>query len=172
MDAERTVPTSSNFINAFQLIAMNNDLDLSGLFEEEDDNIQKTKLGSKNTISDTFKKIEAAANDLSLSIQRQNNKIKIHPGRSFARCSRSHSNLSAEVIEVAPAHCVVEICKSAGELSVYKEFCKSLSSLLTEKSSIASVAPDAADLSDESQETASSEEEVNGSKDPRGYSSS
>ncbi|KAK4777960.1 hypothetical protein SAY87_018147 [Trapa incisa] len=172
MDAERTVPTSSNFINAFQLIAMSNDLDLSGLFEEEDDNIQKTKLGSKNTISDTFKKIEAAANDLSLSIQRQNNKIKIHPGRSFARCSRSHSNLSAEVIEVAPAHCVVEICKSAGELSVYKEFCKSLSSLLTEKSSIASVAPDAADLSDESQETASSEEEVNGSKDPRGYSSS
>ncbi|KAK4764340.1 hypothetical protein SAY87_013778 [Trapa incisa] len=172
MDAERMMPRSSNFINAFQLIAMSNDLDLSGLFEEEDENKQKTKLGSKNTIGDTLKKIEAAANDLSLSIQRQNNKIKIHPTRKFTRCSRSHSNLSAEVIEVAPAHCVVEICKSAGELSVYKDFCKSLSSLLTDKSSIASVVRNAANLSNESQETASSEEEVNSSKDPRGYSSS
>lgn len=29
------VPKSSSFINAFQLIAMSNDLDLSGLFIEE-----------------------------------------------------------------------------------------------------------------------------------------
>lgn len=35
MDAERMMPKSSSFINAFQLIAMSNDLDLSGLFEEE-----------------------------------------------------------------------------------------------------------------------------------------
>lgn len=34
-DAEKLMPKSSNFINAFQLIATSNDLDLSGLFEEQ-----------------------------------------------------------------------------------------------------------------------------------------
>ncbi|CAN6552229.1 unnamed protein product [Malus baccata var. baccata] len=33
--AETKIPKSSSFINAFQLIAMSNDLDLSGLFEEQ-----------------------------------------------------------------------------------------------------------------------------------------
>lgn len=33
--AETEETTSPNFINAFQLIAMSNDLDLSGLFEGE-----------------------------------------------------------------------------------------------------------------------------------------
>lgn len=35
MNAKRMPLKSSNFINAFQLIVMSNDLDLSGLFEEE-----------------------------------------------------------------------------------------------------------------------------------------
>lgn len=34
-NAEKIMPRSSSFINAFQLIAMSHDLDLSGLFEEE-----------------------------------------------------------------------------------------------------------------------------------------
>ena len=32
---ETKIPKSSSFINAFQLIAMSQDLDLSGLFEEQ-----------------------------------------------------------------------------------------------------------------------------------------
>ncbi|OWM65893.1 hypothetical protein CDL15_Pgr015318 [Punica granatum] len=151
-ETERVMPKSSSFINAFQLIAMSDDLDLSGLFEEEDENKQKTKLGSKNTINDTFEKIEAAANDLSLSVQRLNNRITMHPAQNLTRCWPQSHNLSAEVIEVAPAHCVVEISKSAGELGVYKEFCKSLSSLLTEKSSIASPVPNLTEDSDHGQE--------------------
>ncbi|KAF8400377.1 hypothetical protein HHK36_013675 [Tetracentron sinense] len=102
---ETSIPKSPSFINAFQLIAMSNDLDLSGLFEEE--------ARSKHSINETIEKIEVAAKDVSLSVERMNN---------------------SKVIEVTPTHCVVEISKSAGELRVYKEFCKSLSSLLTEKS--------------------------------------
>lgn len=34
-EAETRVTNSSNFINAFQLIAMSHDLDLSGLFKEK-----------------------------------------------------------------------------------------------------------------------------------------
>ena len=33
--SETETPESSSFINAFQLIAMSHDLDLSGLFEEQ-----------------------------------------------------------------------------------------------------------------------------------------
>ncbi|PON97984.1 Calcium/calmodulin-dependent/calcium-dependent protein kinase [Trema orientale] len=127
---------SSSFINAFQLIAMSNDLDLSGLFEEEDDNKKKIRLGSKHAFHETIKKIEAAATDVNLSVERMNNfKMRMRPEKKktgITRCSRSYLELSAQVTAVTPTNCVVEISKSSGELGAYKEFCKSLSSLLTE----------------------------------------
>jgi serine/threonine protein kinase len=121
---------SSNFINAFQIIAMSSDLDLSGLFEEQDDKKYKTRIGSKNTAQETIKKIEAAATDVSLSVERiKHFKVKILPKEIRSRSS--YDLLSAEVIEVTPTNCVIEISKSAGELSLYMEFYQSLSSLLT-----------------------------------------
>ncbi|CAH8386386.1 unnamed protein product [Eruca vesicaria subsp. sativa] len=121
---------SSNFINAFQIIAMSSDLDLSGLLEEQDDKIYKTKIGSKNTAQETIKKIEAAATYASLSVERiKHFKVKIQPKEIKSRSS--FDLLSAEVIEVTPTNCVIEISKSAGELRLYMEFCQSLSSLLT-----------------------------------------
>ncbi|XP_013656868.1 CBL-interacting serine/threonine-protein kinase 21 isoform X1 [Brassica napus] len=124
---------SSNFINAFQIIAMSSDLDLSGLFEEQvkdDDKRYKTRIGSKNTAQETIKKIEAAAIDVSLSVERiKHFKVKIQPKEIRSRSS--YDLLSAEVIEVTPTNCVIEISKSAGELRLYMEFCQSLSSLLT-----------------------------------------
>ncbi|KAL1335333.1 hypothetical protein AAHE18_11G240900 [Arachis hypogaea] len=71
---ESKIPKSSSFINAFQLIAMSQDLDLSGLFEEEQDHKkQKTRFGSKHTINETTEKIEAAATDMRLSVEKINN---------------------------------------------------------------------------------------------------
>lgn len=132
--AERNAPASSSFINAFQLIAMSSDLDLSGLFEEQDDKRYRKRLGSKHTAQETIKKIEAAATGVSLSVERiKRYKMKIHPKEKPVRCSRSCGDLSAEVIEVTPTNCVIEISKSAGELPNYMEFCQSLSSLLTEE---------------------------------------
>lgn len=37
---------------------------------------------------------------------------------------------------MAPTHCVIEISNSDGELELYREFCKSLSSMLTEESGV------------------------------------
>ncbi|KAJ4953911.1 hypothetical protein NE237_030743 [Protea cynaroides] len=128
---ESRIPKSSSFINAFQLIAMSSDLDLSGLFEEQDEDKQRTRIGSKHSIHETIEKIEVAAKDVSLSVERMNtSKVKVHQKQNLTRSSRSYFNLSAEVIEVTPTHCVIEISKSAGELRVYNEFCKSLSNLL------------------------------------------
>ncbi|KAH8481994.1 hypothetical protein H0E87_029453 [Populus deltoides] len=135
--SETETPKSSSFINAFQLIAMSHDLDLSGLFEEQEDRKQKTRLGSKHTVNETIRKIEAAAMDVSLSVERMNNfKMKMHQKPNMKRYTRSYYDLSAEVIEVAPMNCVVEISKSVGETRLYKEFCKSLSSLLTKISDV------------------------------------
>ncbi|XAR66675.1 Non-specific serine/threonine protein kinase [Bertholletia excelsa] len=138
-ESETTTP-HTHFINAFQLIAMSHDLDLSGLFELDNEK-QKTTFGSKHTMDETIEKIEAAAKDVSLSVEKMNNsKMKIHPKQKIKRCSRSCLNLSAEVIAVAPTHCVIEISKSAGELGLYTEFCKSLSSMLREETSRSPVA--------------------------------
>ncbi|CAA7407366.1 unnamed protein product [Spirodela intermedia] len=118
---------SPSFINAFQLIAMSNHLDLSGLFEE-----QKTKLGSRHSMTETIEKIEVAAKDASLSVERTNSsKVKLHAPQKLTR-SISQIIVSAEVIEVTPTHCMIEISRSSstGEIRSYKEFCRSLSSIL------------------------------------------
>ncbi|XP_057500155.1 CBL-interacting serine/threonine-protein kinase 21-like isoform X2 [Actinidia eriantha] len=174
---EKKIPHTPSFINAFQLIAMSHDLDLSGLFEEQDNEKQKTTLGSKHTINETIEKIEAAAKDVSLSVERMNkSKVKIHPNQKMTRCSRSCFNLSAEVIEVAPTHCVVEISKSVGELEPYTEFCKSLSSMLSEESGVPFETQSPKAGTDSSKSIQQSESIVqNDDKDPkdlRGYSSS
>ncbi|XVE80026.1 hypothetical protein DITRI_Ditri14bG0105700 [Diplodiscus trichospermus] len=98
-NAEEKTHKSSNFINAFQLIAMSHDLDLSGLFEGQGGERQRTRIGSKHTVNETIKKIEAAAMDVSLSVERRNNfKMKIHPKQKMTRCCRSSYDLSAEVL--------------------------------------------------------------------------
>ncbi|XP_042491933.1 CBL-interacting serine/threonine-protein kinase 21-like isoform X2 [Macadamia integrifolia] len=173
---ETGMPKSSSFINAFQLIAMSSYLDLSGLFEEQDEDKQRTRLGSKHSINETIEKIEVAAKDVSLSVKRMNiSKVKIHQKQNLTRCSRSYFNLSAEVIEVTPTNCVIQISKSAGELRVYNEFCKSLSNTLMENPSEGSEShtPRAAIIDDGKQKECSSEwEENNMDKETCGYNTS
>ncbi|KAI4381103.1 hypothetical protein MLD38_007211 [Melastoma candidum] len=123
---------SSSFINAFQLIAMSHDLNLSGLFEEEDEHTEKTMLVSKLAFGETMKMVEDAATETTLLVERVYNKMKIHP--KMTRCPRSYCNLSAEVIELAPTHCVIELSRSSGKLGEYREFFQRLSYLLTENS--------------------------------------
>ncbi|KAK1615410.1 hypothetical protein QYE76_020927 [Lolium multiflorum] len=128
-EAEEASPEPSRFINAFQLIATCSDLDLSGLFQEQ----QKTKLGSPHAVQETLKIIRVAARDVSLSVRRMSNSmVKLQDIRLLSR-SMLDLTLSAEVIEVTEAHCVVEVSKSTGDLRAYKEFCTSLWRLLNEE---------------------------------------
>ncbi|XP_040376239.1 CBL-interacting serine/threonine-protein kinase 21 isoform X2 [Oryza brachyantha] len=102
------------FINAFQLIATCSELDLSGLFQEQE----------------TLDKIKVAAKDVSMAVRRMNSSVvELQDSKLLAR-SNLDLTVSAEVIKVTPAHCVVEVSKSTGDLRSYKEFCRSLSSLL------------------------------------------
>ncbi|GMN52151.1 hypothetical protein TIFTF001_021297 [Ficus carica] len=155
---ENRITRSSSFINAFQLIAMSKDLDLSGLFEEEasynwetgrclffDDTTKKTRLGSKHTFHETVKKIETAATDARLTVERINNfKMRMHIQQKMTRNPRSYFELSAEVIEVSPTNCAWKYQNLWGSKECTRKydkkstlivpFCKSLSCLLTEKS--------------------------------------
>ncbi|KAF9662658.1 hypothetical protein SADUNF_Sadunf18G0077100 [Salix dunnii] len=100
--------------------------DVNAAFDaDEEDMKQKTRLGSKHTVIETIRKIEAAAMDVSLSVERMNNfKMKLHQKPKMKRYNRSYYDLSAEVIEVAPMNCVVEISKSVGEIRLYEEVWK------------------------------------------------
>ncbi|KAJ4823771.1 hypothetical protein Tsubulata_012087 [Turnera subulata] len=120
-DSQTKIPKSSSFINAFKLISMSQDLDLSRLFEEQEQK-QTTRLGSKHTVDETLSKIETAAADVSLSFERRKSyKITMQP-KQKTRSSGTYYDLSAEVIEVAPTSCVVEITKASGDHSVYRQF--------------------------------------------------
>lgn len=126
-EAEEAIPEPSRFINAFQLIATCSDLDLSGLFQE-----QKTKLGSPHPVNETLEMITVAARDVSLSARRTGSSVVKLQDIGLLSRSMLDLNLSAEVIEVTQAHCVVEVSKSTGDLRAYKEFCTSLWRLLNE----------------------------------------
>uniref|UniRef100_A0A0E0CGL1 non-specific serine/threonine protein kinase n=1 Tax=Oryza meridionalis TaxID=40149 RepID=A0A0E0CGL1_9ORYZ len=115
-EAEEMTAETDRFINAFQLIARCSDLDLSGLFQE-----QKTKLASPHPVQETFDKIKVAAKDVSMAVKRMNSSlVEIQDSKLLPR-SNLDLTLSAEVIKVTPAHCVVEVSKSTGDLRSYKE---------------------------------------------------
>ncbi|KAJ1433515.1 Serine/threonine-protein kinase, active site [Sesbania bispinosa] len=126
----------------------------------EDHKKQRTRLGSTHNILETIEKIEAAATDVRLSVEKMNNfKIKMQPKQIMKRSSRSYFDLSAQevqffmfgncqVIEVSPTHCVVEISKSTGDLRMYNQFCESLSSLLKQKSRMSPQSQDSVDQCD------------------------
>uniref|UniRef100_A0A0D3F1H7 non-specific serine/threonine protein kinase n=1 Tax=Oryza barthii TaxID=65489 RepID=A0A0D3F1H7_9ORYZ len=117
-ETEEMTAETDRFINAFQLIARCSDLDLSGLFQE-----QKTKLASPHPVQETFDKIKVAAKDVSMAVKRMNSSlVEIQDSKLLPR-SNLDLTLSAEVIKVTPAHCVVEVSKSTGDLRSYKEVC-------------------------------------------------
>uniref|UniRef100_A0A453NIU3 Uncharacterized protein n=1 Tax=Aegilops tauschii subsp. strangulata TaxID=200361 RepID=A0A453NIU3_AEGTS len=85
---------------------------------------QKTKLGSPHSVQETLEIITAAAQDVSLSARRMGSSmVKLQDIRLLSR-SMLDLTLSAEVIQVTPAHCVVEVSKSSGDLRAYKEVCQ------------------------------------------------
>ncbi|KAG6770101.1 hypothetical protein POTOM_025769 [Populus tomentosa] len=151
--------------------------DVNAAFDaDEEDRKQKTRLGSEHSVHETIRKIEVAAMDVSLSVERmKNSKMKMNQKLKMKRCTRSYYDLSAEVIEVAPMNCVVEISKSVGELRLYKEFCKSLSSLLTKKSdvSLQTQGSEKTSSNKSTQEIKSCEEQIEKETDVlQGYSTS
>ncbi|XP_050942603.1 CBL-interacting serine/threonine-protein kinase 1 isoform X3 [Cucumis melo] len=113
-------PESPSIINAFELIGMSSSLDLSGFFEQEDVSERKTRFTSNHSAKDLLERIEVIATDMGFRVQKKSGKLKLI---QEIRSQKSPSNLSfvAEVFEISPLLHVVELKKSFGDSSAYRQ---------------------------------------------------
>lgn len=125
MDKDKQ-PGSPTQINAFQLIGMSSCLDLSGFFEKEDASERKIRFTSNYGSKDLLEKIEDIVTKMGFQVQKRNGKLKVsqeHKGQ------KNHTSLSvaAEMFEISPSLHVVELSKSHGDSSLYRQMCTKLS---------------------------------------------
>ncbi|KAB5537315.1 hypothetical protein DKX38_014848 [Salix brachista] len=128
-------PKSPNLINAFQLIGMSSCLDLSGLFETEDVSERKIRFTSNHSMSDLLEKIEDIVTEMGFRVQKRNGKFQViqeHSGKK----SLGSLSVATEVFEISPSLYVVELRKSYGDSSAYRQACFSLSSTLSHSLSL------------------------------------
>lgn len=119
-------PKSSALINAFQLIGMSSCLDLSGFFEQEDVSERKIRFTSNHSPKDLTEKIEDIVIEMGFKVHKKNGKLKVIQ-EDKAHKSLDSLSVAAEVFEVGPSLYVVELRKSYGDASVYRQLCKRLS---------------------------------------------
>ncbi|KAL6841757.1 hypothetical protein ACP4OV_028269 [Aristida adscensionis] len=112
-----------NQINAFQLIGMSSCLDLSGFFEKEDVSERKIRFASNYSPVYLFEKIESIVTKLGFQIQKGNGKLKVIQDCKGPANPRGHESLlvSAEVFEINESLYVVELKRSSGDCSLYRQ---------------------------------------------------
>ncbi|PON93081.1 Calcium/calmodulin-dependent/calcium-dependent protein kinase, partial [Trema orientale] len=113
-------------INAFQLIGMSSCLDLSGFFEKEDVSERKIRFTSNYSAKELLERIEDIVMEMGFCVQKKNGMLKVmqeHKGHK----SPGSLSVAAEVFEISPSLYVVELRKSYGDASVYRQLCKKLS---------------------------------------------
>lgn len=116
-------------INAFQLIGMASSLDLSGLFEEEDAAQRKIRFTSTHPPKDLFDKVESVVMEMGFEVHRGPSKLKVLKNSKCSKNSRNPSSflVCTEVFELGPSLYVVELRKSHGDSTLYRQLCERLS---------------------------------------------
>ncbi|KAK8681006.1 hypothetical protein V6N13_053413 [Hibiscus sabdariffa] len=117
---------SPSLINAFQLIGMSSCLDLSGFFEKEDVSERKIRFTSSCLKGDRD------------GISSANEKRKVASNRRREKGVGSSVSVAAEVFEISPSLHVVELRKSYGDSTVYRQLCTKLLDDLGVPTSLAS----------------------------------
>eukprot|EP00268_Persea_americana_P006904 TRINITY_DN1249_c0_g2_i2.p1 TRINITY_DN1249_c0_g2~~TRINITY_DN1249_c0_g2_i2.p1 ORF type:complete len:444 (+),score=85.47 TRINITY_DN1249_c0_g2_i2:95-1426(+) len=113
-------------INAFQLIGMSSSLDLSGFFEKEDASERKIRFTSNYSPKELFEKIEDIVIGMGFRVQKRNGKLKVMQERRSLK-SPASLTVAAEVFELSLSLYVVELRKSYGDISLYRQLCTKLS---------------------------------------------
>ncbi|XP_060173967.1 CBL-interacting serine/threonine-protein kinase 1 isoform X2 [Lycium barbarum] len=125
LDTERDPESPSLINNAFQLIGMSSFLDLSGFFENEDVSERKIRFTSNLSPKELLERIENSAVQMGFQVQKKPGKSKVlleHKGQKQASLS-----VLAEVFEISTSLYVVELQKSSGDSTVYRQLCNRLS---------------------------------------------
>lgn len=113
-------------MNAFQLIAMSQSLDLSGFFEEEDVAERKMRFTFMYPAKDIIPRIEETVRGMGFRVQNRNGKLTLLHIDPMSNGNR-HLSVVTEVFEVASSLHIVEFRKSAGDKELYRELCTKLS---------------------------------------------
>lgn len=121
-----TEETAPILMNAFQLIAMSQSLDLSGLFEEEDVAERKMRFKFMYSAKDIIPRIEETVREMGFRVQNRNGKLTLLHIDPMSNGNR-HLLVVTEVFEVASCLHIVEFRKSAGDKELYRELCTKLS---------------------------------------------
>ncbi|KAE8655523.1 CBL-interacting protein kinase 21 [Hibiscus syriacus] len=121
-----TSPESPTLINAFQLIGMSSFLDLSGLFEEEDVSERKIRFTSNHFAKDLLARIQDILTEMGFRVKMKNRRLKATDNRG-QMCVVGSFSVAAEVFEISPSLYVVELRKSYGDSTVYRQLCTKLS---------------------------------------------
>ncbi|KOM33366.1 hypothetical protein LR48_Vigan01g292200 [Vigna angularis] len=122
---QRNSGSSPALINAFQLIGMSSCLDLSGFFEKEGVSERKIRFTSNLSVKDLIERIEDTVTDMEFIVQRKNDKLKVIWENKVHKTTGCLS-VAVEVFEISPSLSVVELRKSCGDTSVYKQLCNKL----------------------------------------------
>ncbi|KAG6533630.1 hypothetical protein ZIOFF_007505 [Zingiber officinale] len=116
-------------INAFELIGMSSCLDLSGFFEEEDASSRKIRFTSNCQPEELLNKIEDIVTSMGLQVQRGHGKLKVMQNCEIKTSVKSLSAVT-EVFELGPSLYVVELRKTHGDSSMYRQLWAKLSDSL------------------------------------------
>ncbi|MCD9560109.1 CBL-interacting serine/threonine-protein kinase 1 [Datura stramonium] len=126
LDTERDPESPSLINNAFHLIGMSSCLDLSGFFENEDVSERKIRFTSSHSPRELLERIENLAVQMGFQVQKKPGKLKVlleHKGQK----TQASLSVVAEVFEISTSLYVVELQKSSGDSTVYRQLCNRLS---------------------------------------------
>ncbi|KMZ66504.1 CBL-interacting protein kinase 23 [Zostera marina] len=112
-------------MNAFELIATSQGLNLGKLFEKQLGFVKKeTRFTSKLPAEEMIAKMEETAKPLGFTLERQNSKLKLKGEKSGRKGQLS---IATEVFAVTPTLSMVEIRKSRGDTLEFHKFYKNFS---------------------------------------------
>uniref|UniRef100_A0A1S3X8V0 non-specific serine/threonine protein kinase n=1 Tax=Nicotiana tabacum TaxID=4097 RepID=A0A1S3X8V0_TOBAC len=119
LDAQRD-RESHSLINALQLIGMSSCLDLSGFFEKEDISERKSRFTSNLLPKQLLDRVENTVTQMGFQVQKRYGRLKVLQEYRGQKCPTTLS-VVAEVFEISPSLYVVELQKSSGDSTVYRQ---------------------------------------------------
>ncbi|GJN08029.1 hypothetical protein PR202_ga25914 [Eleusine coracana subsp. coracana] len=117
-------PTS---MNAFELISLNQALNLDNLFEAKKEYRRETRFTSQCPPKEIITKIEEAAKPLGFDVQKKKYKMRMENPKAGRK---GNLNVATEVFQIAPSLHVVEVKKAKGDTLEFQKFYRSLSTQL------------------------------------------
>ncbi|XP_057536919.1 CBL-interacting serine/threonine-protein kinase 12 [Amaranthus tricolor] len=104
-------------LNAFDIISFSKGFDLSGLF---DDGEGGSRYVSGAPVSTIISKLEEIAKVVSFTVRKKDCRVSLEGSTEGVK---GPLTLQAEIFELTPSLCVVEVKKQGGDKGEYEEFC-------------------------------------------------